>query len=295
VLGGGGPLALLLQAAPAVCDAQKALAPGGSLPALADILVCSPLRTFATALGGLGDLLWVVAYVFIVRAGFRDRTYGLPLLAICLNFTWEFWLTAVSPPARLSAHVLHGLWFVVDAIIVWQLFRFGRAEQRIPVVRRYFPAVVLATMAFALVGQVSLRAFLVGDEFFPDVEAIGIAYFDNLVMAILLVMMYFERPNQRGLSLAAAWAMTVGTTLISIGNVIVFNTGPDITYEIQFRPVGVGPWLTTQRGTDALSLGFFYFLFVGILVMNAVYLVLLHRARQGLPVQGADATAPARA
>lgn len=40
--------------------------------------------------GEVGCALWVVAYGLIIRQCFRDKSYGLPLGAICLNVSWEF-------------------------------------------------------------------------------------------------------------------------------------------------------------------------------------------------------------
>lgn len=271
-------------------------APGGAFPSLAEVLSGGPLQGVATALGALGDILWAVAYVLIVRKAAADRTYGMPLAAACLNFTWEFWLTLVAPPAAGVARIAHALWLLIDCAIVWQLFKYGREEQRIPIVRKHFVPVLLACMLAALAGQVTLREFLVGDQVFPDINANGIAYFDNLVMALMFVLMYFERPAMRGLSIGAAWCMTIGTGIISIANVLVFNTGSDSRFELRFRELGSGKeWTHAERSSEMLDLNFFYFMFIGIVVLNAIYLILLHRAKNGHVVAIADGVSPARA
>ena len=32
-------------------------------------------------------LFWTLTYVLVIRQGFRDRTYGMPLVALCANIS----------------------------------------------------------------------------------------------------------------------------------------------------------------------------------------------------------------
>src|SRR5690606_39450863 len=42
----------------------------------------------ATAMGS--GLFWLLAYLFIIYRGFKDLTYGMPIVAFVGNIAWEF-------------------------------------------------------------------------------------------------------------------------------------------------------------------------------------------------------------
>jgi hypothetical protein len=285
-----------LGAAQVVADSLGAVAPppelpGGALPSLSQLFV-GGAPDLAILLALLGDFLWLVAYVLFIRAGFKDRTYGVPFLAICLNFTWEFWFAIVRPPAQASVHWLHVGWFLLDVVIVWQLLRYGRKEQTIPEIARWFYPVVVATMVLALAGQVTLHEQLNRNALFPDTDATGAAWSINLVMSVLFVFLYFGRRDLHGLSYAGAWAITIGSAMVAIANVILFARKPHVNFEIQTRRVGTEEWLSAGTvGTDTLDLRFFYFLFVTILLFNLLYVLFLHRARKRRAIAAGAAAA----
>ncbi|MBO3443209.1 hypothetical protein [Clostridium sp. CCUG 7971] len=41
-------------------------------------------------LQGLSGLFWIITYILIIKKSVKDKTYGMPFLAICLNLSWEF-------------------------------------------------------------------------------------------------------------------------------------------------------------------------------------------------------------
>jgi hypothetical protein len=45
---------------------------------------------FGLIISGLTALGWAVAYVLIIRRGFLDKTYGVPMVALAGNIVWEF-------------------------------------------------------------------------------------------------------------------------------------------------------------------------------------------------------------
>jgi len=98
-------------------------------------------------IGAVGYLLWLVAYVLVIRQGKRDKTYAIPLLPICLNFTWEFMDSWVLPDPVSFWKWIDRAWFLLDVAILGQLLRYGRKEQVIPEMKRYFYPVVAVTLA----------------------------------------------------------------------------------------------------------------------------------------------------
>jgi len=162
--------------------------------------------------GEAGCALWVVAYGLILRKCFRDRSYGLPLCAICLNFSWEFLASWVWPNPVPLWHAFDRAWFFVDLVIVYQLLRYGRRLQRVPEVRRHFYAIIAVTVAAGCIG---LHTFYLQ---YRDTLGLVDAFIINLVMNVAFFPFYLERRRQggHGLSVGAAWCKMLGTLGTSI-------------------------------------------------------------------------------
>ena len=166
----------------------------------------------------VGDVLWIVAYVLIIRKSFRDRTYGMPMLCIALNFTWEF-LYAVKFP--FPVHFIEWMrwaWLVTDLVIVYQLFRYGRDNQTIPLIKQYFYPICVGMFVLAYLGQLAFHYSFLNDGFKADALGYTSGFMINLIMSMLFISMYFSRPDMRGLSVGAAWAKMLGTGILSAGS-----------------------------------------------------------------------------
>ena len=200
----------------------------------------------------IGDLLWLVAYILIIRQGFKDRTYGIPMLCIALNFTWEFIYAVDFPFPVHLIEILRWAWLLCDVVIVYQLFRYGRNSQTIPLLNRYFYPICIAMFVSAYLGQLAFHYS------YPDRYGVHDAYMINLVLSILFVFMYFSRPSGRGLSLGAAWAKMLGTGLLSAGSMFMIKD-----------------WLTNS---------FMVYLYVTIFIFDVTYLALLYRNRAAAAV-----------
>ena len=192
----------------------------------------------------IGDLLWLAAYILIIRKGFKDRTYGIPMLCIALNFTWEF-IYAVDFPIPITfIAILRWAWLIADCVIVYQLFRYGRENQTIPFFRLYFFPISIAMFISAYIGQLAFHYS------FADPWGIRNAYMINLVMSMLFISLYFDRPDGRGLSLGAGWLKMLGTGILSAGSLISIKDH----------------WLEQS---------FMIYLYVSIFVFDVAYIVLL--------------------
>jgi hypothetical protein len=162
--------------------------------------------------GEAGCALWVVAYGLILLQCFRDKSYGLPLGAICLNFSWELLASWVWPNPVPLWHVFDCAWFFVDLVIVYQLLRYGRPLQRVPEVRRHFYVIVAVAMA---AGGIGLHTFYLQ---YRDTLGLVSAFIINLIMNVAFFPFFLERRRQggRGISVGAAWCKMLGTLGTSI-------------------------------------------------------------------------------
>lgn len=218
----------------------------------------------------VGFAMWAIAYGLIIWKGFRDRSYGVPLVAICLNVTWELYFALLCP---LTGGITKGIctasgpqllllrvWLLFDLVIVWQLFRFGWTHQLGAALgryfgpqrqRRYFSLTVGALLALALVWQ---YAFLVVSH---DEDGNELAWITNFIMSALFVRSALTRPNQVGLSYGAAWAKLFAT--------IAFATFAVLT---RFDIFTDWPWETIAA------------LMFGVFVCDVSYVVVLRALRR---------------
>jgi hypothetical protein len=202
--------------------------------------------------GALGCVFWLIAYALVIWQGFREKTYGIPLVAICLNFSWEIMTSFfLSGPVPLW-HFFDRAWLLFDVVIVWQMLKYGRDAQQLPEMKRlYFPIIALVVL-LGFWGQYSFT------RTYYDPFGIIIAFMVNLVMSVLFNIMYFRRRDMRGLSYGAAWAKMLGTLGTSIQGVFLL---PVIHPKVD-------------------NFSFFHFLFGSIFFFDCVYIYLLWNARR---------------
>src|SRR4051794_33899273 len=72
-------------------------------------------------------LFWIITYILIIKRGFQDKQYGMPMVAICANISWEFIFLFIFPNDDRQK-IITSAWFVLDIIIMIQYLIFGRKE-----------------------------------------------------------------------------------------------------------------------------------------------------------------------
>jgi hypothetical protein len=186
----------------------------------------------ATAM--LSGLFWLIAYLLIIRVGFRDKTYGMPVVAFIGNFAWEIIyglglepvcpLTWSSCPAPVI-QARNAVWLIFDALILYTILKFGRRYFS-GALYKYFAPIVLGGVAVAgliiyfIVNEYYIHnawGVTVGPgvpEFLPltlqggsDVTGFGL----NLIMSILFIFMLERRGSLEGQSLGIAVSKWLGT------------------------------------------------------------------------------------
>jgi hypothetical protein len=212
-----------------------------------------PLQSPYFLIGVLGCFLWTIAYVLLIKQAYQQRVNTLPMLAICLNFTWEVMAVFVLPNPSKAWTVLEWSWVAIDLGLLALLWRDGRQSLRVSALRPYFHLLLPVVLVLCFVGQLTFVLT------FGDLLGFIDAFIINLVMSALFVGMYFERqPGGVGLNYAAAWLKMIGTACTSIQCAALFPV---------IRP-------------DIPSWGFLYFLYLLIFALDVLYVVLLHAARR---------------
>lgn len=153
-------------------------------------------------------VLWTLAYLLIIRQGFLDRTYGMPLVALCANISWEFIFSFVYPH-DLPQRAVNVVWFSFDVVILFQLLRYGPREfSGLPKGMLY--------LAFALALATSFGVVLGITREFDDFDGAYSAFGQNLMMSVLFCTMLYARRSLRGQSPWIALLKLLGTLLASV-------------------------------------------------------------------------------
>ena len=151
---------------------------------------------------------WTLTYLLIIRRGFIDETYGMPLVALCANISWELIFSFLYPHGPVQ-HPVDLVWFSLDLIILFQLLRYGPREFA-DLTKREFYAM------FGLALATSFCAILSVTQEFDDWDGAYSAFGQNLLMSTLFVAMLRARGSLRGQSVAIAIFKMLGSGLASI-------------------------------------------------------------------------------
>lgn len=160
---------------------------------------------------------WALAYVLIIYRGFKDQTFGMPIVACCANISWEFIYAFVHPypPPRYYLYI----WFGLDLLILYQVFYYGPKEMAHLFSKRWFYLLLPLGICFSygLIYGLSLEL--------KTWDGMDAAFRQNLMMSILFLFMFFERQDLRGQSLWIAGSKMMGTVLPAL---LHFARNPDI-------------------------------------------------------------------
>jgi len=191
----------------------------------------------------IGGAFWSATYILIIRRGFKDRTFGMPLAALCANISWEAIFAFLTPHDPPQLYVNY-IWFSLDAVIVWQFFKFGKKE---------FPQLSYWQFyaVFALGISIAIPMILAINYQLEDEVGAYAAFGQNLMMSVLFVTMLMNRKGIDGQSFYIALFKMIGTGLSSLAFYL-------------YRPIA----------QDSVLLQFF---FVAIFVFDLIYTVSIYR------------------
>lgn len=162
-------------------------------------------------------LFWILTYILIIFRGFRDQSYGMPMVAICANISWEFIFAFIHPQNELQQKITM-IWFALDIIILLQYLYYGRRE-----FKKYLSTMQFYISFFITLG-VSFLIILTITREFNDFEGKYTAFSQNLMMSGLFISLLFYRGNGKGQSLSIAFCKMIGTLCASIAFYIYFRT-----------------------------------------------------------------------
>lgn len=190
-----------------------------------------------------GGLFWSMAYILIIIRGLKDKTYGMPLFALCANISWEFIFSFIIPNTKPQLYINYS-WIILDIFIMMEFLKFGKHEFPDLSKKQFYTVFLLALATiFGLILSITYE--------FNDREGSYAAFGDNLFMSILFIAMLFRRENLRGQSIYIAIFKMLGTAFISISFYL-------------YEPIAQGSVLLP-------------FLFISIFVYDLIYIGLIYQ------------------
>lgn len=211
----------------------------------------TPSILFWVGISCIGFVLWLYAYALAMRYGNERKSYALPWLAVCFNFSWEVLASVFWDMQFQIWHIGCVLWMLFDLGIVYQVWMHGAAQQRVPELRRNFHSVLVLSFLACLLAQYTYT------KWSYDHMGVVDSFMINLIMSIAFIYQYFERREYDDLTYGIAWAKMFGTGIVSLTMIPLF------------------PWLYPNRDGTFLA-----FLCIGIVVADCIYIGLLRSARQ---------------
>lgn len=158
----------------------------------------------------LSGLCWTIVYLELIRKGFKDKTYGMPLFALGLNFAWEvlysidgLFINKAFIPAQNVANVV---WAVFDIAILVTYFMYGKKyypERAKKYFVSYSIVAILSSVAMQLAFYLHIDNVIIASQYS--------AFAQNAAMSVLFLVMLFQREDTKGQSMIIAVAKMIGT------------------------------------------------------------------------------------
>jgi hypothetical protein len=107
----------------------------------------------STVLLGIGVVFWDLTYILMTLRSFKTKSYGMPILALALNISWEiiYWLYVSEMPLERAGFAF---WLFLDIGLVYTTVKFGHHEWvHAPFVARNLVLILVVMTAIGLVGN----------------------------------------------------------------------------------------------------------------------------------------------
>lgn len=175
----------------------------------------------------LSGICWSIVYIELIYVGFKDETYGMPFIALALNFSWEVlycYLGFTYTPENIQNYITL-IWLILDTAVVLTYLIYGKKYFPKHTSKKYFVpwTILIFFMSFVL------QYYFVVE--FKDLGKLYSAFLQNLVMSILFIHMLIARTDTKGQNLTIAinkWIGTLSPTIlygIIVGNKLILALG----------------------------------------------------------------------
>lgn len=222
-------------------------------------------KDISVFLGLLCIGLWLITYVGIVWRGFQDKTFGMPVTALCANISWEFIYSFLYQPFTDYLHILSIAWFLFDIPIAWQCYYYGGKDFKNELIQKNFRFIFFfgLIVAFTLI----LNFFYEFNDFYGSYTGFSI----NFMFSVLFIAMLLRRDSIGGQSIYIAIFKWLGTFFAFFST--VFDTIGDLNKPVNLESLFAVIIEPQPYPFTTLVKCLYYFTFV----FDIVYVVILYR------------------
>ena len=161
----------------------------------------------------LSGICWIIVYFQLIVLGLKNKTYGMPFVALALNFAWEALHSYIDLKSNLTniQTWITLIWLLLDIVIVYTYLRYGK---------KYFPKHTSKQYFMPWTIIVFLMSFVIQYYFvieFGDLGRLYSAFLQNLIMSILFINMLVNRMDAKAQNLTIAinkWIGTLAPTIL---------------------------------------------------------------------------------
>lgn len=155
----------------------------------------------------LCGICWTITYIKLIYLGFKEKTYGMPFIALALNFSWEALYSYISLKYyffSVQTWIIL-IWMVLDILIVVTYLNYGKKYFPKHCSPKYFApwTLIIFIMCFALQFIFYIQ--------FNDLGKVYSGFLQNIVMSILFICMLVHRNDLKGQDLTIAISKWIGT------------------------------------------------------------------------------------
>jgi hypothetical protein len=157
-----------------------------------------------------GALLWILAYLVVIKYSFKQKTVLIPAIAVICNYGNEVGGAIFFVPDMGKALVIaYWGWLILDTFIVYKLLEFGSKQFTTPFFKNNFKRLVLTGLACSI--PLSVLFMIQYDLPMGVLDA----YIVNVVMSVAFISLLYV-PDFQEHSALLAWSKFLGTGIISV-------------------------------------------------------------------------------
>ena len=147
-------------------------------------------------------IVWVFVYILMIRRGVIDKSYGMPVVALCFNLSWEFYFTFIVDGSLVN-RIGYGSFLLFDLGVLYTCLRYGKDDFGWPIFKENF---------YAFVALITLVSFVMLYMFVTSFNDYGIliTLFAQLIFSTLLIVMIIRRNSVKGQSLYIGLGILIG-------------------------------------------------------------------------------------
>lgn len=159
-----------------------------------------------------GFLMWVPAYVVVIKIAIKEQRLEIPFVAAIGNATWEFmWGFLYRVDMGWGLQLVYQGAFVLDCFIIWNVWRYGAKQVENERVRAVFPWIAVGVTALWAAFYAGMR----GGGYDLPLGSVS-AYTLNLVESVIYLWVGIAVLSPWSQSVTVAWSKGLGTGMVSV-------------------------------------------------------------------------------